>query len=66
MPSGLNKIDDKLDYLILITLAIIDDNSQASDEKMKRYYSKLDKQYSKLENIMEMIKKMMDQNQNLN
>ena len=66
MPSGLNKIDDKLDYLLLITLAIIDDNSQASDEKMKRYYSKLDKQYSKLENITEMIKKMMDQNQNLN
>ena len=33
---------------------------------MNKYYSKLDKQDSKIEKITEMIKNMMDQNQNLN
>ena len=45
---------------------MINDNSQASDEKMKKYYSKLDKQDPKLENITSMIKNMMYQNQNSN
>ena len=45
---------------------MIDDNSQASDEKMNTYYSKLDKQDSKLDNIIEMIKNMMYHNQNSN
>ena len=45
---------------------MIDDNIQASDERMKKYYSKLDKQDSKLDNIIEIIKNMMYQNQNSN
>ena len=45
---------------------MIDDNSQDNVEKMKKYYSKLDKQDSKLDNIIEMLKKMMYQNQNSN
>ena len=45
---------------------MIDDNSQASEKKMRKYYSKLDKQDSKLDNIIEMINKMMYQNQNSN
>ena len=53
-----------MDDQFLITQYMIDDNSQASDEKMKKYYSKLDKQDSKLENISSMIKNMMYQNQN--
>ena len=45
---------------------MVDDNSQDYDDKMKKYYSKLDKQDSKIDNILEMIKIMMDNNQNLN
>ena len=45
---------------------MIDDNRQASDEKINKYYSKLYKQDSKLDNIIEMIKEMMYQNQNSN
>ena len=45
---------------------MIDDNRQDSDDKMNKYYSKLDKQDSKLDNITEMIKKMMYHNQSLN
>ena len=43
---------------------MIDENSQASDEKMKKCYSKLDKQDSKLDNIIEIIKNIMYHNQN--
>ena len=42
MTSGLNKIDNKSYEQILITQYMIDYNRQASDEKMKKYYSKLD------------------------
>ena len=45
---------------------MIDDNSQPSEKKMKKYYFKLDKQDSKLDNIIEMIQNMMYQNQNSN
>ena len=48
------------------TQYMIDDNSQSSEKKMKKYYFKLDKQDSKLDIIIEMIKKMMYQNQNSN
>ena len=55
-----------MDDQFLITQYMIDDNIQSSDEKMKKYYSKLDKQDSKLDNIIEMIKNMMYHNQNSN
>ena len=55
-----------MDDQFLITQYMIDDNSQPSDEKMKKYYSKLDKQDSKLDNIVEITIKMMYQNQNSN
>ena len=45
---------------------MIDDNRQDSDDKMKKYYSKLDKQDSTLDNITAMIKNMMYQNQSSN
>ena len=44
--------------------ATIDNNRQASDEKMNKYDSKLDKQDSKLDKLALMVKNMMDQNQN--
>ena len=66
MPSGWNNIYNKSYEQFLITQYIIDDNRQASDEKMKKYYSKLDKQDSKLDNTIAMIKNMMYQNQNSN
>ena len=66
MPSGQKNIDNKLDDQLLITQYMIDDSSQASDEKMNKYYSKLYKQDSKLDNIIEMIKIMMYHNQNSN
>ena len=43
MTSGKNKIDNKSHEHLLITQDMIDDNRQASDEKMKKYESKLDK-----------------------
>ena len=45
---------------------MIDDNRQASGEKMKKYYSKLDKKDSKLDNITAMINQMMYKNKNSN
>ena len=66
MPSGKNKIDNKSYEHLLITQDMIDDNRKASDEKMKKYYSKLDKQDSKLDNITAMINQMMYHNQNSN
>ena len=61
-----NKIDNKLDDQFFIVQAMIDYNKKVFDEKMRKYYSKLDKQDSKLKNITAMIKNMMDHNQNLN
>ena len=66
MPSERNRIDNKSYEQFLITQDMIDDNRQASDDKIKKYYSKLDKQDSKLENTTEMINQMMYQNQNSN
>ena len=66
MPSGRNNIDNKSYDQLLILQDMIDDNRQSSDEKMKKYYSKLDKQDSKLFNITAMIKNIMYQNQNYN
>ena len=43
MPSEQNNIDNKSNYQFLITQDMIDDNRQASDEKIRKYYSKLDK-----------------------
>ena len=45
---------------------MIDYNRQSSDEKMKKYYSKLDKKDSKLDNITTMINHTMYQNKNSN
>ena len=66
MHSGLNNIDNKSDDQLLITQDMIDDNRQASEDKIKKYYSKLEKQDSTPDNITTMIKKNMYQNQNLN
>ena len=66
MQSGWNNIDNMSYEQFLITQYIIDDNRQSSDEKMKKYYSKLDKQDSKLDNTTAIIKNMMYQNQNSN
>ena len=59
MPSLRNNIDNKSYDQLLIMQDMIYDNMQASDEKMNKYYSKLDKQDSKLDNIVEMTKKVM-------
>ena len=45
---------------------MIDDNRKTYDEKMKKYYSKLDIQDSKLDNITAMINQMMYKNKNSN
>ena len=45
---------------------MIDDNRQASDDKMNKYYSKIDRQDSKLDNIIAMIKNMIYHNKNSN
>ena len=66
MSSGKYKIDNKSYDHLLITQDMIDDNRKAPDEKMKKYYSKLDKQGYKLDNITAMINQMMYHNQNSN
>ena len=52
MPSGQNEMDNKSDGHFLIKKAMIDDYSQAYDNNMKAYKSKLDK-------LMAMIKNMV-------
>ena len=51
-----NKIDNKLDDQFFIVQAMIDYNKKFFDEKMRKYYSKLDKQDFKLKNITAMFK----------
>ena len=45
---------------------MIDENRKAYDDKMNKYYSKLDKQDSIIDNLTAMIKNTMDKNQNSN
>ena len=45
---------------------MIDDNRQSSDEKMKKYYSKLDKRYSQVDTTTAMINHRIYQNHNSN
>ena len=54
---------NKSDYQFLVIQATIDDNRQASDDKMN---SKLDKQDYTLDKLMAMVKNMTDKNQNSN
>ena len=57
-------MDNNLDDQFLVVQANFDENKQTSYEKMNKYDSKLYKQYSKLDKLTEMIKSMIDQNQN--
>ena len=56
MQSGWKTIDNKSYNQLLITQDMIENNRQASDEKMKKYCSKSDRKDSKLDNIQQWSK----------